>query len=85
MKPLGYIVVEACEDYEQVLGLKKFAGSPPGGILDWTSGTRCMFESRQLAKEAIDRTEHYRLAFGLTGAAGLPEKKLCRIHAVGQP
>ena len=54
--------------------------TPPGGILDWGTPA-AIFPDRQSAREAINRTEHYRLAFGLVpGAAGsLPEKQFCKV------
>ncbi len=82
MKATGYLVMESCEDYEQALGLRTGADLPPGGILDWAdrkSDARAMFGSHQEARSAIDRTEHYRLAYG---RADLPEKKLCRVVPV---
>jgi hypothetical protein len=81
MKPTGYLVMESCEDYEQALCLRSGNGLPDGGILDWdeTNRGRAVFYTRQQARAAIDRTEHYRLAFGRTD---LPEKKFCGIAPV---
>lgn len=83
MKPIGYIVMESCEDYEQALVLRTGAALPPGGILDWSDRrpqeARAMFGTREEARAAINRTEHYRLAFGLTN---LPEKKFCSVAPV---
>lgn len=80
MKPLGYIVMESCEDYEQALVLRTGAALPPGGILDWSDRkpqeARAVFSSRRAARAAIVRTEHYRLAFGRTN---LPEQRLCTV------
>jgi hypothetical protein len=79
MKATGYLVMESCEEYEQALGLRTGADLPPGGILDWAdrkNGARAMFGSHKEARSAIQRTEHYRLAYGRTD---LPEKKLCRV------
>lgn len=79
MKATGYLVMESCEDYEQALGLRDGDGLPPGGILDWADSkndARAMFDSRAAARSAIERTEHYRLAYSRTD---LPEKKLCRV------
>lgn len=75
MKATGYLVMEFCEDYEQALGLMTGSALPEDGVLNWTSGMVAMFASRIDARKAIDRTEHYRLAFD----ANLPEKKLCRV------
>ena len=74
----GYLVIEACEDYEQTLRLRVCDGDPPGGILDWGENA-CLFPSRSEARAAIVRTEHYRLAFNDTG---LPEKRFCKVKAV---
>jgi len=83
MKPIGYIVMESCEDYEQALILRTGNELPPGGILDWADDrrrtARAMFASRADAVAAINRTEHYRLAFG---DSGLPEKKFCSVAPV---
>jgi hypothetical protein len=69
--------MEICENYEQALELLTGDALPPGGILDWTStGPVAMFSSRADARGAIDRTEHYRLAYG---SKNMPEKKLCRV------
>lgn len=81
MKAAGYLVLEACEDYEQVLALCTGGDLPAGGVLEWAEGSilRTMFASRQDARSAIDRTEHYRLAYG---REDLPEKKFCRVVPV---
>lgn len=83
MKPSGYLVVESCEDYEQVLMLSTGKELPDGGILDWANDrmrtARTMFQTRADAVAAINRTEHYRLAFG---RKNLPEKKLCSVVPV---
>lgn len=77
----GFIVLEACEDYEQVLSLDVGKDKPPGGILTWADSKhmRCFFPTRKSAREAITRTEHYRKAFGLKTP---PEAKHCRIEFV---
>jgi hypothetical protein len=77
---IGFVVIETCQDYEQILGLKKMKNAPPLGILNWTNSVRSVFKSRNEAKAAIDRTEHFRLAWGRTD---LPEKKFCKIIPVG--
>lgn len=79
MKVDGYMVIETCEDYEQPLGLNREAGLPDGGLLIWTAAPRAIFDSRKTAQAAIDRTDHYRQAFGSTD---LPERKLCKIVGV---
>ncbi len=79
-----YIVFEATEDYEQGLTLRTGANLPPGGILDWCDRKPrheavAVFPDRTSAREAIARTEHYRLAFGRTG---LPERQFCKVVPV---
>ncbi len=78
MKPTGYLVMESCEDYEQALRLLTGSVLPPGGILEWADDrqARTIFATRADARAAIDRTEHYRLAYGATN---LPEKRFCKI------
>ena len=67
-------------DHEQALTLLNGKELPPGGILDWADAAPvAMFKSRADARAAIDRTEHYRLAYGRTN---LPEKKQCRVVPV---
>jgi hypothetical protein len=81
IEPWGFIVLEACDQYEQVLALDVSKGMPEGGILTWSSGRlpRVFFPTRKAAREAIRRTEHYRLAFGRTD---LPEKANCRVELI---
>lgn len=80
MKTTGYAVVDFCEDYEQVLRLCIRPGHPKEGVLGWADKEpRAIFASRSNAQSAINRTEHYRLAFGLKD---MPEKKYCRIIPV---
>jgi hypothetical protein len=81
MKPTGYLVMETCDDYEQALCIRADKAYPEGGILDWSTrnSPRAMFGTREAARAAINRTEHYRLAFGRTD---LPEKKFCSIAPV---
>jgi hypothetical protein len=73
--------MESCEAYEQALCLLRGDGYPDDGILNWDekNGGRAVFYTRQQARAAIDRTEHYRLAFGRTD---LPEKRFCHIVPV---
>ncbi len=75
MKKAGYIVIESCEDYEQILGIDRDDTTPADGVLNWTKGAKAVFQSRQSARGAINRTEHYRLAFG----SNHPERKFCRV------
>ncbi len=81
LNPSGFLVLEASEDYEQVLALDVGKDKPPGGVLTWAAGKhmRCFFPTRKSAREAIARTEHYRKAFGL---ATPPEAKHCRVELV---
>lgn len=79
----GFVVVESCEDYEQTLVLREGKELPPGGILDWADhrhrDARAVFAAKADARAAIDRTEHYRLAYG---RSDLPELKLCSVVPV---
>jgi len=83
VKPSGYLVMERCEDYEQVLTLRRSAEYPSDGILDWADrrdrDACTVFPNRASARAAITRTEHYRLAFGRTD---MPEKKFCVVVPV---
>lgn len=81
LNPSGFIVLEACDDYEQVLGLDVGKDKPPGGILTWSTpkAMRALFPSRSAARAAITRTDHYAKAFSLTD---LPDKKFCRIEII---
>ena len=83
MNPTGFLVMEICEDYEQALVVVNGKNLPFGGILDWSpkpgSAPRAIFPTRKAARSAIDRTEHYRLAFGRTD---LPERKFCHVVPV---
>lgn len=78
LNPTGFLVLETCEDYEQVLSLDVGEDKPPGGVLTWAEAKhmRCFFPTRKSAREAITRTEHYRKAFGIMT---MPEAKHCRI------
>jgi hypothetical protein len=82
MKPIGFLVMDTCEDWEQALCLRKNPDLPTGGILWWRDGANvngAIFRDRKSAREAIQRTEHYRLAFGRTD---IPEKQFCKIVPV---
>lgn len=76
MKPDFYIVVEYCEEFEQALALRQDKGQPSRGLLDWGAPV-ALFPSRIEAKAAIERTEHYRLAFDQETM--WPEKKYCKV------
>lgn len=80
-KQLAYVVIESCEDYEQVLAVDSSNDKPNGGILVWAEGKfiRTVFASRKDASDAIKRTEHYSLAFG---RSDLPEAKFCHVVPV---
>jgi hypothetical protein len=81
LNPSGFLVLESCVDYEQVLALDTGKDKPSGGVLTWAGGKhmRCFFPTRKMAREAIARTEHYRKAFGSTT---MPEAKNCHIEFV---
>lgn len=82
VKPCGFLVIESSEDYEQILALDTSDGLPYGGILTWAQAglIRTLFSTRADAREAIKRTEHYRLAFG---RADLPVRAYCRVEVIG--
>lgn len=77
----GFIVVERCEDYEQILALVCGDPMPVGGVLVWPEGKykRAVFPDRKSARAAIERTMHYAKAFN---RADLPEKRFCRVEQV---
>lgn len=77
----GFIVIEYCDDYEQVLALDTSDGMPSGGVLVWAYGKhkRAVFSDRKSARAAITRTYHYAKAFG---NIDLPEKQYCKIEPV---
>jgi hypothetical protein len=82
LNPWGFVVLEACEEYEQILSLDIGNGKPPGGVLTWATGgkyMRCFFPTRKIARAAITRTDNYSKAFGLSN---LPEAKNCRIEFI---
>lgn len=76
---LGFVVFEACDDYEQSLRLVEGDRLPPGGILDWRGKNgdgAYLFADRNEARAAISRTEHYRLAWS---SLSVPERRFCKI------
>lgn len=77
----AFVVIESCDDYMQILGLVQGGDLPGGGILDWPGDGVVMttFPARQLARDAINRTHHYAMAFG---DGSLPEKKLCKVEPI---
>lgn len=75
----GFLVIEHSEEFEQPLGLNTSEGMPPGGVLTWTDGPRAIFPNREIAREAINRTDHYRQAFSPNF---WPNKKHCKIVPV---
>jgi len=80
MKPIGYLVMEDCEDFVQPLVLMHDKRYPPEGVLDWTNKRPVtLFPSRAEAMEAVKRTEYFRLAFSLDS---LPQKRFCKIVPV---
>ena len=80
----GFIVIEYCEDWEQVLCLKTSEELPEKGILTWPNEgfDRHIFTSRKDARDAINRTHHYAKAFGYSD---MPEKTHCKIEPVKIP
>lgn len=61
-----FMVFDMCDDFQLPLGLRVRAGLPPGGLLTWEGdGVKpSLFQSRGDARDAIDRTHHYAMAFG---------------------
>ena len=80
----GFIVIEWCEDFEQVLCLETGDKYPPEGILTWPGEgfDRHIFADRKSARDAINRTHYYAKAFGYSN---MPEKSYCRIEPVALP
>lgn len=85
IEPYGYVVVESCEDYSQILALDIGPDKPPGGVLTWAAkgiGKGIVFfGTKPEARAAIARTEHYRKAFGLNTP---PEKKFCSVQLIAR-
>lgn len=79
MKIVGYIVVEHDGDFESPLDLTHENGYPREGLLEYSDNNTHLFATRALARAAINRTEHYRLAFSDTC---FPVSKYCRVIAV---
>lgn len=77
----GFVVIESCDDYMQILGLVKVGELPGGGVLTWPGDgvSMTVFPSRQMARAAINRTHHYAMAFDDTT---LPEKGLCKVEPI---
>ena len=77
----GFVVIEGCEDYEQILALDTSDRMPSGGVLVWAEGKhkRAVFPDRKSARAAINRTYHYAQAFGDNK---LPEKQYCKVEPV---
>jgi len=77
----GFIVIEVCDDYEQILALEVEDNLPDGGVLVWAEGNlkRTVFSERKDARSAIERTYHYAKAFNRTD---LPIKAYCKIEPV---
>lgn len=79
------MVLEYCDDFEQVLSLVVKPGYPEDGILEYADDrdVRTVFRSRKEAREAIERTTHYARAFGrYEGFNALPSAKICRVVPV---
>lgn len=80
----GCIVIESCEDYEQILCLETGDNLPLGGILCWPNEgfERHVFSERKLARSAIERTHHYAKAYS---QRDMPERKCCSVKAINLP
>ena len=75
----AYLVMESTDDYEQSLCIEHGAYLPAAGVLCWRGKEAATaFADRATARGAIERTEHYRLAFGTNH----PEKRFCKIVPV---
>jgi hypothetical protein len=80
-KVIGFLVVDACEDWKQPLTLEMTAAKVT--VLDWPEHPKeaaALFPTRALARAAIHRTAAWRV---LTGEPGQwPDPKGCVIRAV---
>jgi hypothetical protein len=80
--PIGFIVFEQDDEcnFEQALKLITGDDVPRKGILAWKNQreSAAVFPTRKEARAAIDRTEHYRLAYENNS----PQRKNCKIHPV---
>lgn len=82
IEPWGFVVIEAGGDYEQILSIDVGEDKPTGGVLCWAGNSRTprvFFPTRKMAREAINRTEHYRRAFGDTR---MPMREFCRVEMI---
>ena len=77
----GYVIIEMCDNFEQILCLVINENTPPKGLLTWSGDgfDRHVFSSRKLAREAIERTHHYAMAYE---EPSMPEKKFCKIRVI---
>lgn len=80
----GFVVLETCTDYEQILCLEQGDHLPLAGLLTWPGEgfERHIFSVRSDARAAIERTHHYAKAFGFVN---MPEKQYCKIVPVLLP
>ena len=80
----GFVVIESCENFEQILCLEQSDNRPLEGILTWPGEgfDRHIFPDRKSARAAIERTHHYAKAFGYSN---MPEKQFCKIEPVALP
>lgn len=78
---VGYVVVEACEDFEQMLSLEFDDDKPRDGILCWRDDSHpvIVFLSRRAARAAITRTHHWAIAFGNDK---YPKRNYCRVDVI---
>lgn len=77
-----YMVFDTSDDgmIEQALSIRHGGGLPPGGVLSWRGdGPATLFDGYKQARAAINRSEHYRLAYG---DGKIPEKQFCLIVGV---
>lgn len=80
-KVIGFLVVDACEDWEQALTLEVTPAQVT--VLDWPVHpleSPALFPSRALARAAIRRTGAWRVLIGKPDM--WPDPKSCVIRAV---
>lgn len=87
MKPIGYLVMESCEEFEQALALRSVEiDGASATVLTWTDARNfaALFMDRMEAKRAIRRTERYRLALVSLGldSVNVPTGSFCKVVPV---
>ena len=84
-KRIGMIAMDMGPDgLGQLMTLRTGSEHPRGGIIDWCDDNEpaFVFPDRQEAKAAIERTYHYKRAFGLDGdAKAIRQLKLIPVEA----